>query len=134
MTNKRAHGPGSGDTPGKPGNKMAKKPQGPAAGKQPKHNIRKTLFGRGNPTVSTEEQEKPKVWCSEEIQALIKYIGLYWDGAATNGWPNTKDEQFWECCAIAEATNLPKHSGKGVCSLLVNLLLIGGTKKMVTYS
>ena len=91
---------------------MAKKPQGPGAGDQPKQHIRKTLFGKGNPTVITEEQEKPKVWCSKEIQALIQYIGLCWDGAASNGWPNTKDEQFWECCAnaIAEATDLPKRS------------------------
>ena len=111
MNNKREHGPGSGDTPGKPGKKMAKKPQGPGAGDQPKQHIRKTLFGKGNPTVIAEEQEKPKVWCSKEIQALIQYIGLYWDGAASNGWPNTKDEQFWECCAnaIAEATDLPKR-------------------------
>lgn len=124
------HGPGSGDTPGKPGNKMSKKPQGPGACDQCKQNIRKTLFGRGNPTVGTEEKEKPKVWCSEEMQALIQYIGLYWDGTASNGWPNTKDEQFWECCAnaIAETTNLPKRSGKRVyvCPLLLNLLLIGG--------
>ena len=114
MNNKREHGPGSGDTPGKPGKKMAKKPQVPGASDQPKQSIRKTLFGRGNSTVSTEDQEKPKVWCSEEIKALIQYIGLYWDGDASNGWPNTKDEQFWECCAnaIAEATDLPKHSGK----------------------
>ena len=79
---------------------------------QPKRNIRKTLFGSGNPTVSTKEKEKPKGWCSEEIQALIQYIGLYWDGAVSNGWPNTKDGQFWECCAnaIAETTNLPKRS------------------------
>ena len=56
------------------------------------------------------------MWSSKEIQALIQYIGLYWDGAASNGWPNTKDEQFWECCAnaIAEATDLPKRSGKSV--------------------
>ena len=25
--------------------------------------------------MSTEENEKPKVWCSGEIQALIQYIG-----------------------------------------------------------
>ena len=77
MNNKREHGPGSGDTPGKPGNKMPKKPQGPGTCGQPKRNIRKSLFGRGNPTVSTKEKEKPKGWCSEEIQALIQYIGLY---------------------------------------------------------
>lgn len=61
--------------------------------------------------MSTEEQEKPKVWCSEERQALIEYISLNRDSAASNGWPNTKDEQFWECCAnaIAETTDLPKH-------------------------
>ena len=114
MNNKREHGPASGDTPGKPGKKMAKKPQRPGAGDQPKQHIRKTLFGKGNPTAINEEQEKPKVWCSKEIRALIQYIGLYWDGAASNGWPNTKDEQFWECCAnaIAEATDLPKRSGK----------------------
>ena len=122
MNNKREHGPGSGDTPGKPGNKMPKKPQGPGTCGQPKRNIWKTLFGRGNPTVSTKEKEKPKGWCSEEIQALIQYIGLYWDGAVSNGWPNTKDGQFWECCAnaIAETTNLPKRSVKRVymCPLL----------------
>ena len=72
--------------------------------------------------MSTEEKEKPKVWWSEEIQALIQYIGLYWDDAASNGWPNTKDEHFWKCCAnaVAQTTNLPKRSGKRVyvCSLL----------------
>ena len=130
MNNKREHGPGSGNTPGKPGNKMPKKPQGSVVRDQRKLIIRKTLFGRGNPTVGTEEKEKPKVWCSEEMQALLQYIGLYWDGGASNGWPNTKDEQFWECCAnaIAETTNLPKRSSKRLymCPLLLNLLLIGG--------
>ena len=87
MNNKREHGPASGDTPGKPGKKMAKKPQRPGAVDQPKQHIRKTLFGRGNPTAINEEREKPKVWCSKEIRALIQYIGLYWDGAASNGWP-----------------------------------------------
>ena len=118
MNNKRERGPGSGNTTGKPGNKMPQKPQGPGAHDQPKRNIRKTLFGRGNPNVSTEEKEKPKVWCSEEIQALIQYIALYWDGPASNGWPNAKDEHFWECCAngVAEATNFPKRSGKRVCA------------------
>ena len=43
---------------------MPKKPQGPGVRDQPKRNIRKTLFGRGNPNVNTEEKEKPKVWCS----------------------------------------------------------------------
>lgn len=64
--------------------------------------------------MSTKEKEKPKGCCSEEMQ----YIGFYWDGAASNGWPNTKDGQFWECCAnaIAETTNLPKRSGKRVCT------------------
>ena len=125
MNNKREHGPGSGDTSGKRGNKMPRKPQGPGA--QPKRNIRKTLFGRGNPTVSIDEKEKPKVWCSEELQALIQYIGLYWDGAASNEWPNTKDEQFWECCAsaIAETTNMPKRPGKRVymCPLPLNNII-----------
>ena len=122
MNSKRGHGPASGNTPGKPGNKMPKKTQGPVV--QPKRNIRKTLFGRGNPATSSKEEEKPKVWRLEEIQALIQYIGLYWDGAATNGWPNTKDENFWECCAnaIAESTNLPKRSGKS--HLLSKLFLL----------
>lgn len=112
MNSKRGHGPATGDTPGKTRNKMPKKTQGPAV--QPKRNIRKTLFGRGNPVASSKEEEKPKLWSAEEIQALIQYIGLYWDGAATNGRPNTKDKKFWECCAnaIAESTNLPKRSGK----------------------
>ena len=117
MNNKREHGPGSGDTPGKPGKKMSKKPQDPGV----KRTIRKTLFGRGNPTASTLEEKKPEVWCSQEIQALIQYIGLYWEGAVSNGWPNTKDQRFWECCAnaVAETTNLPKRSGKRVYTVHV---------------
>ena len=107
MNRKIGHRPGCWDTPGKPGNKMPKITQGP------EQNIRKTLFGRGNPVSSSKEEEKPNVWCLEEMKALIQYIGLYCDGAATNVCPNTKDEKFWECCpnAIAESTNLPKQTG-----------------------
>ena len=61
MNRKIGHRPGSWDTPGKPGNKMPKITQGP------EQNIRKTLFGRGKPVSSSKEEEKPNVWCLEEM-------------------------------------------------------------------
>ena len=34
-----------------------------------------------------------------ETAALVQYICLFWDAAASNKWPMKGNPEFWEACA-----------------------------------
>lgn len=119
MNSKRGHEGSTGDTPGKPKTKAPKIKRG-----QP---VRKTLFGKGH---VVREEEGRKNWEHKEIAALVQFIGLYWNNAHSDGWPNTHDINFWDSCrdAVAEVTGLPKRSGIYVICIpseLSQYLLVG---------
>ena len=81
----------SGNMPAKP---ECKRPSSPAA----EGTSTKSLFQEGS--VSKKSSGK-REWSDAETTALVQYINLFWDDAASNKWPTKRDPEFWDACAIA---------------------------------
>lgn len=91
-----------GNTPGKPESKVP----------STERSSKKSLFQDGKVANKSSGRQE---WSKAETSALVQYICLFWDDAASNKWPMHKDPEFWDACASAvnnacntSRTGLPK--------------------------
>ena len=77
-----------GSTPGKP---ESKRPSTEGTS-------RKTLFQEGNVSIKPPGRRE---WSDKETSALVQYICLFWEDAASDKWPMQRDPEFWDGCASA---------------------------------